>query len=201
MIIKNIEQKVKLSLIVSVAAILGGSTLGAIGLLSGYTVAKESGKQVYVITDGLPQVATRTSTEEMFDIEAKNTVRTFHRLFFTLPPDDKYIEKTLDEALYLIDESGVRQKNALMDKGFYTDILAHSANFSIVCDSITINKEDMTFVYYGKQMIQKKYTLTERELITSGGLRPIPRTENNPFGYLIVDYKTLSNKDLSSRQR
>lgn len=121
--------------------------------------------------------------------------------FFTLPPDDKYIEKTISEALYLIDESGMKQRNALLDKGFYSDILSHSANFSIVCDSITIDKNAMTFRYYGKQRIEKKFSLTIRELVTTGGLRLIPRTENNPFGYIIVDYRTISNKDISEERK
>lgn len=202
MIIQNIEQKIKLALVVSITSIIGGTVLGIVGIVLGYNVASNANNQVYVVNDGVPVVANRTDRENLFEIEATNTIKTFHKLFFTLPPDDKYIEKTINESLYLIDESGVKQRNALMDKGFYSDILAHSANFSILCDSVILNKEEMSFTFYGKQRIEKKYSVTIRELVTAGKIRPISRTENNPFGYIISDYRTLSNKDLSeSRKR
>lgn len=201
MIIQNIEKKIKLALVVSITAILGGAILGLVGIILGYNVASNANNQVYVVNDGIPVVASRTDRENLFEIEATNTVKTFHKLFFTLPPDDKYIEKTISEALYLIDESGVKQRNALLDKGFYNDILIHSANFSILCDSVVLDKSNMTFTYYGKQRIEKKYSVTMREIITAGGLRQIGRTENNPFGYLIVDYRTISNKDLSEDRK
>lgn len=201
MIIKNIEQKIKLTLFTSILSVVSGLVLAIVGILYGSNVASKASNQIYVIKDGVPALAEKTDRSSSFEIEAKSTIKTFHRLFFTLPPDDKYIEKTINEALYLIDESGMKQRNALLDKGFYSDILSHSANFSIVCDSIVLDKEAMTFRYYGKQRIEKKYSLTIRELITTGGLRPITRTENNPFGYIIIDYRTISNKDISERSK
>lgn len=201
MIIQNIEQKIKLALLISVLSIISGLLLALVGVFFGNQMALDASNQVYVIKNGIPALAEKVDRSESFDIEAKSTIKTFHRLFFTLPPDDRYIEQTINEALYLIDESGVKQRNALLDKGFYSDILSHSANFTIICDSIALDPEQMTFIYYGKQRIEKKYSLTTRELITTGSLRPITRTENNPFGYLIVDYRTISNRDLSEDKK
>lgn len=201
MIIQNIEQKIKLALLISVLSIISGLLLALVGVFFGSQMALDASNQVYVIKNGIPALAEKVDRSESFDIEAKSTIKTFHRLFFTLPPDDRYIEQTINEALYLIDESGVKQRNALLDKGFYSDILSHSANFTIICDSIALDPEQMTFIYYGKQRIEKKYSLTTRELITTGSLRPITRTENNPFGYLIVDYRTISNRDLSEDKK
>lgn len=201
MIIQYIEQKIKLALLISVLSIISGLLLALVGVFFGSQMALDASNQVYVIKNGIPALAEKVDRSESFDIEAKSTIKTFHRLFFTLPPDDRYIEQTINEALYLIDESGVKQRNALLDKGFYSDILSHSANFTIICDSIALDPEQMTFIYYGKQRIEKKYSLTTRELITTGSLRPITRTENNPFGYLIVDYRTISNRDLSEDKK
>lgn len=202
MIIKNIESKIKLALIVSILSIVSGLSLAFLGVYQGIRIAENASEQIYVLNiDGVPSLAQRSDSETSFELEAKSTIKTFHRLFFTLPPDDKYIERTISEALYLIDESGVKQRNALLDKGFYNDILSHSANFTIVCDSITLDQASMTFRYYGKQRIEKKYSLTTRELITTGGLRKIARTENNPFGYLIIDYRTISNRDLAEERK
>lgn len=201
MIIQNIEQKIKLALIISVLSVVSGLLLALVGVFFGRKMALDASNQVYVIKDGIPSLAEKIDRSESFELEAKSTIKTFHRLFFTLPPDDHYIEQTINEALYLIDESGVKQRNALLDKGFYSDILSHSANFTITCDSVVLDPEQMTFRYYGKQRIEKKFSLTTRELITTGGIRQITRTENNPFGYIIVNYRTISNKNLSEDKK
>ena len=64
------------------------------------------------------------------DIEAKADIEMFHHLFFTLAPDDKYIRYTIDKAMYLVDETGLAQYNALKEKGFYSTIMGTNMLFS-----------------------------------------------------------------------
>ncbi len=125
----------------------------------------------------------------------------FHYLFFTLAPDDKYIEYTMQKAMYLVDESGLAQYNALKEKGFYSNVIGTSTICSIFCDSIKLDKKKMTFTYYGRQRIERRTSILYRQLITSGGLKRVPRTENNPHGLLIINWRTLVNKDLSEEQK
>jgi hypothetical protein len=40
-----------------------------------------------------------------------------------------------------------------------------------------------------------------RELVTEGYLKRVPRTENNPHGLLIVNWRTILNKDLEQRTK
>ena len=103
--------------------------------------------------------------------------------------------------MYLIDESGLAQYNALKEKGFYNNILGTSSVFSIYCDSIQFNRDDMSFKYYGRQRIERRSNLLMRELVTEGYLRRVPRTENNPHGLLIVNWRTILNKDLFERRK
>jgi hypothetical protein len=35
-----------------------------------------------------------------------------------------------------------------------------------------------------------------RSIVTVGGIEGVPRTQNNPHGLLIVNWRTLENKDL-----
>ena len=76
-----------------------------------------------------------------------------------------------------------------------------SAVFNIFCDSIEFDKDKMSFTYYGRQRIERRTTILMRELVTAGELRRVPRTENNPHGLLIVNWRTLLNKDLEERQK
>ncbi len=135
------------------------------------------------------------------DVEAKSHVEMFHHYFFTLAPDDKYIKYTMQKAMYLVDETGLAQYNTLKEKGFYSNILGTSAVISIFCDSIKFNKENMEFTYYGRQRIERRSNILTRELVTAGQLKRVPRTDNNPHGLLITNWRTLLNKDIEQKTK
>lgn len=128
-------------------------------------------------------------------------IENFHHLFFTLAPDDKYIKYTMDKAMYLVDETGLAQYNTLKERGFYNNIMGTSAVFSIYCDSINFDPQKMEFKYYGRQRIERRTSILTRELVTAGQLKRVPRTDNNPHGLLIVNWRTLLNKDIEQKTK
>jgi len=77
-------------------------------------------------------------------------------------------------------------------------LLSSSAVETIVADSIELDKEQMSFKYYGTQMIKRRTNSVKRSIITVGKLQNVPRTQNNPHGLLITNWRTLENKDLKS---
>ena len=115
-----------------------------------------------------------------------------------ISPDDEYLKWTFGKAMYLADESALRQKQAIEETGFYSQLLSSSAVETIVADSIELNKEQMSFKYYGTQMIKRRTNSVKRSIITVGKLQNVPRTQNNPHGLLITNWRTLENKDLKS---
>ena len=40
-----------------------------------------------------------------------------------------------------------------------------------------------------------------RELVTAGQVKRVPRTENNPHGLLITNWRTLLNKDIEQKSK
>ena len=76
-----------------------------------------------------------------------------------------------------------------------------SAVFSIFCDSIKFDEEKMQFTYYGRQRIARRSNILMRELVTAGHLKRVPRTENNPHGLLITNWRTLLNKDAEQKAK
>lgn len=195
MLIEKLESKIKLAIIVSATSIIGSCIICIAVFFASVGMVNESHKQIYVLSGNVPIVANQTNQSVNLEVEAKSHVQLFHNFFFTLPPDDEYINYTLEKAMYLIDESGLKQKNGLQEKGFYAGILSQSANFSIMVDSVKVDIEEMTFKYYGTQRIERKTSIMKRELVTGGKLRTVPRTINNPHGLIITDYKTISNTD------
>ncbi|GHT53625.1 conjugative transposon protein TraK [Bacteroidia bacterium] len=196
MLIEDIEKKIKLSFTISAMTIVSCCIICVTIFFMATKMVKEERKNIYVLSGEIPIMASQTSQIANLDVEAKSHIQMFHNFFFTLPPDDQYINYTTEKAMYLIDESGLTQKNALQEKGFYAGIMSQSASFSIMCDSIYFDKDLMSFTYFGTQRIERKTTILKRKLVTEGKLRQIPRSANNPHGLIITDYKTITNTDL-----
>ena len=185
MVIKNLENKIKLVLIICSLFLVGCVIVSLGSIWTARTMVDDAHKKIYVLDGTVPILVNRSTMEETLDVEAKSHVEMFHHYFFTLAPDDKYIKYTMEKAMYLIDESGLAQYNA----------------FSIFCDSIRFNRDSLTFTYYGRQRIERRTSILLRELVTEGALKRVPRTENNPHGLLIVNWRTILNKDLDQRTK
>ena len=197
MLIQSLEQKTRLAL--TTVVLMDVSSMVACGLCLYWCVGlvKEERSQIYVLDGDIPFLAQRTKAEADFVMEAKAHIRLFHQYFFNLPPDDDYIKWTLGKAMYMADGTALKQKQAMDENGFYSDIVSSSAVCTVVCDSITLDEQTRQFKYYGTQLIHRRSRDMKRSLITAGQLESVPRTRNNPHGLLITKWRTLENKDLS----
>ena len=199
--IKNIETKMKLSLWIAIASMLTSIIVSALAFSYSKKILTEERKHIYVLDKNIPLVAVSTNIEDNREVEYKADVETFHQLFFTLPPDDKFIASQLQKAMYLIDASGIAQYNTLKEKGYFTNLVATSSISTCTMDSIQLDMNTGHFIFYGKQKIQRPSMITIRSLITEGWLIDQPRTDNNPHGVLITKWKTLENKDLQNESK
>jgi conjugative transposon TraK protein len=198
MIIKNIEQKIKLGLIVSIGSFLTALIIAGSALYFARDLINQSRKQIYVLDGNVPVLVRQTSMDVNREVEYKSHVNLYHMLFFTLPPDDDFMKNNIEKSMYLIDESGLTEYNNLKEKGYYNAILASSASLSIQTDSVQLNLETMTFSFFGTQRIERETSILKRELITTGSIQDVPRSDNNPHGCLITNWKTVLNKDLET---
>ncbi len=201
MIIQNIENKIKLATIVSVLAV--SLSLGVVIVMSMFFSKQisEARKAIYILDKDIPILAKQTGQEVNRPVEYKAHVDLFHSLFFTLAPDNKFIEYQMQKAMYLVDESGIQQYNNLKEKGYFNQILSSSAILTIQTDSIRLDVPNKQFRYYGKQRIERKTSVVTRSLITEGQLKDVPRSPNNPHGVIIERWKTIENKDLNHEER
>lgn len=200
-VLNNIENKIKLVMIISTLFLVGCVVVSLGSILVAKGMVDEAHKKIYVLDGKVPILVKQTDMAETFDVEAKSDIEMFHNFFFTLAPDDEYIQYTMKKAMYLVDETGLALYNALKEKGFYNNVIGTSTICSIYCDSIKLNTDSMTFTYYGRQRIERRTSILTRQLVTAGNLRKVPRTENNPHGILITNWRTLLNKDLEEIQK
>lgn len=201
MIVKNIEAKVRLATFISAGSLL--AALLMVGINSWYAsrMVSSAQKNIYILDNNIPLQARQTDMQMNRPAEYRADVELFHSLFFSLTPDDNYMEYQMKKAMYLVDESGMQQYNDLKENGFFNSILSSSSVLTLQTDSVALDMPKKYFRYYGKLKIDRRSSTVVRSLITEGYLKDIPRSDNNPHGVLITNWKTLENKDLKDVEK
>jgi conjugative transposon TraK protein len=167
-------------------------------------MVERSRQKIYVLDNGKSLLmALREDISENRNAEARDHVKRFHELFFTMEPDKDYIEKNVREALHMADRSAMDQYQSYKEKNLYNQVIASDISMTIHTDSIQLDFSTYPyrFHFYGKQKIVRKSNITIRSLITSGTLRNISRTDNNPHGFLMENWRIKDNQDLETIKR
>lgn len=201
MLIKNIEQRIKINKIVSLGAMGFAVIIVIAGFFFSYKMIQDSRKSIYILDNGVPVLAKQTDVLLNRPVEYKAQIELFHRLFFTLAPDDAYIKENIQKSLYLIDDSGKKEYTNLKEKGFFNQIVASSAMVSIHADSIKLNMEQKKFAFYGRQTITRKSSVITRKIDTEGYFEDIIRSPNNPHGVMLKDWRILNNDEISNQSK
>jgi len=201
MLIKNIEAKIRLATFVAFGSFLTSVIIAVVALSFASRQVADAHKSIYILQNNVPLQASQTDMMLNRPAEYRADVELFHSLFFSLTPDDKYIEYQLRKAMYLVDQSGVEAYNNLKENGYFNSILSSSSVLTLQTDSIALDIARHYFRYYGKLKIDRRSSTVVRSLITEGYLKDIPRSDNNPHGVLICNWKTLENKDLENVQK
>jgi conjugative transposon TraK protein len=154
--------------------------------------------KVFILYNGKALEAFAMERKDNLGVEARDHIKNFHQLFFTLDPDDKVIQSNLTKALYLADESAKKEYDNLSENGYYANIIAGNISQQIHEDSVNVDLRSYpyAFKYYATQSISRTTSTVTRSLITEGELRNVSRSDNNPHGFLIQRWTTLENKDL-----
>ena len=199
--LEQLDKRRKFDTIVTVTSIVGGFVMVIFVVIYAFMFAQNEREKIYVLAGDTPFVAEHTDMEITLDVEVKAHVNRFHELFFNLAPDETYIQHNIEKAMYLIDESGLVQYNTLKERGFYNNIISASAQFNIMSDSIKFDESTMKFTYYGRQRIERRSSILYRQLVSEGNIQRTTRTEKNPHGLTIVNYRTVLNKDLEQKTK
>ncbi|WP_297097128.1 conjugative transposon protein TraK [uncultured Draconibacterium sp.] len=203
---KQFDIQRKFRFIVYVLVLISFSLIGVSSYIfyESVQLVELSKEKIYVLDNGKSLlVALREDISENRDAEARDHVKRFHELFFTLEPDKTYIENNVREALYLADRSAMEQYQAFKENNLYNQVIASDISMTLQTDSIRLDFSayPYRFTFIGKQKIVRKSNITIRSLKTSGYLRNISRTDNNPHGFLMENWRIDENKDLESIRR
>ena len=200
---RNIEtafQHIRLFCIIVVLGCLAATALISIKSLQS---AEQARQTIYVLSAGKALEAFASDRKENIPVEARDHIRTFHQLFFTLSPDEKVINANITRALYLADGSAKRLYDNLKENGYYAGIISGNISQSIVVDSVALDTHSYPFYFrcWATQQIIRPTSVVTRNLVTEGWLRNSSRSDNDPHGFLIERWSTLENKDLKVEDR
>ncbi|MBR5567600.1 MAG: conjugative transposon protein TraK [Bacteroidales bacterium] len=202
--LKNIETSFRQIRLYSIIFLVLCSVVVVWSVYSSYDFAEKQREKIYVLDGGKSlMLALSQDLSQNRPAEAREHVRRFHELFFTLSPDKSAIEHNVKRALLLADKSAYNYYSDFAEKGYYNRIIAGNINQVLKVDSVVCNFD--TYPYqartYAKQMIIRASNVTERSLVTTCQLLNSSRSDDNPNGFTIEGFTIIENKDLQTVKR
>ena len=200
---KNIDTAFRHIRSFTLVVIIGCLLICCFALYKSFSLVSQMQSKIYILANGKALEAYASERKDNIPVEARDHVTTFHKLFFTLDPDDKAITANITKALYLADGSAKRAYDDLKENGYYAGLISGNVNQTIVVDSVAVDINDYPYKFrcYATQSIIRPTSITTRSLVTDGALRNVSRSDNNPHGFLIERWSTIDNRDLKTVSR
>ena len=202
--LKNIETSFKQIRIIVIVFVVLCAGITGYALWNSYSFAEAQRQKIYVLDEGKSLIlALSQDLSQNRPVEAREHIKRFHELFFTLSPDKNAIESNINRALFLVDKSAFRYYQDMQEKGYYNRIVSSNINQIIQIDSVACNFDVYPYhvMTYAKQMIIRASNVTERSLITRCNLINSVRSDNNPHGFTMERFEILENRDLRTLER
>ncbi|MFP9119039.1 conjugative transposon protein TraK [Flavobacterium sp. RNTU_13] len=199
--IENSFRQIRLYAIAFTVLCLG---ISGYAVFESYRFAREQREKVYVLDQGKSlMLALSQDAAVNRPVEAREHVRRFHELFFTLAPDKAAIENNMKRAFSLADKSAFDYYKDLSEKGYYNRIISGNVQQRVEVDSVQCDFEKYPYSVrtYAREYIIRASNVTRRSLITSCLLVNSVRSDVNPQGFNIEQFRVLENKDVEVVER
>ena len=202
--LKNIESNFRL---IRICCALFAGLCAAVAVASvgfSYAFAERQRQKIYVLDGGRSlMVALSQDLSQNRPVEAREHVRRFHELFFTLSPDKAAIESNVGRALQMADKSALSYYKVLQEKGFFNRLIAGNVSQMVKVDSIRCDFDRYPYevTTFARQRILRESTVTERSLVTTCRLVNVSRSDNNPQGFMVEALNIVDNKDIATYDR
>lgn len=202
--LKNIETSFRQIRLFGIVFISLCAAVAVYSVFSAYRFAERQREKIYVLDGGKSlMLALSQDLSQNRPAEAREHVRRFHELFFSLSPEKSAIEHNVKRALLLADKSADNYYVDFAEKGYYNRVIAGNINQVLQVDSVVCNFDRYPYEVstYARQMIIRESNVTERSLRTSCRLLNASRSDDNPNGFTIEGFTILENRDLQTLKR
>jgi conjugative transposon TraK protein len=197
--LKNIETSFKQIRFFGIVFICLCASITGYSVWNAYSFAEAQRQKIYVLDQGKSlMLALSQDMAQNRPVEAREHIRRFHELFFTLAPDKNAIEGNIRRSLLLSDKSAFNYYRDLSEKGYYNRIISGNINQTVEIDSISCDFYTYPYraVTYARQFIIRESNITERNLITRCSLVNSVRSDNNPHGFTLEAFDVVENKNV-----
>ena len=202
--LKNIESSFRQIRLFGIIVVSLCALVAVSAVVVSLNFAEKQREKIYVLDNGKSlMLALSQDMNQNRPAEAREHVRRFHELFFTLSPDKSAIEHNINRAMALADKSAYNYYSDYVEKGYYNRIIAGNVNQVLRVDSIVCDFNDYPYTAktYARELIIRQSNVTERSLITSCRLSNTNRSDDNPNGFIIEGLTILENKDIITTKR
>lgn len=202
--LKNIETSFRQIRLFGIVFLMVCAGIAGYTVWSSYSFAEAQREKIYVLDGGKSlMLALSQDLAQNRPVEAREHVKRFHELFFTLSPDKNAIESNVKRAFQLADKSAFYYYTDFAEKGYYNRIISGNVNQVLQVDSVICNFDKYPYkvATYARQMIIRESNVTERSLITKCNLLNSVRSDNNPHGFIIEAFEIVENKDIKVQKR
>lgn len=180
------------------------AVVAVFSVIKSYQFAEAQRQKIYILDEGKSlMLALSQDLSQNRPVEAKEHIRRFHELFFTLSPDRAAIESNINRALFLVDKSAFAYYQDFQEKGYYNRIVSGNINQTVQVDSVAVDMGVYPYraVTYARQMIIRQSNITERSLVTRCNLINSVRSDNNPHGFTMEKFEIIENRDVRTLAR
>ena len=202
--LKNIETSFRQIRLFCIVLVICCAVVAICSVVFAFRFAEKQREKIYVLDGGKSlMLALSQDLSQNRPAEAREHVRRFHELFFSLSPQKEAISHNIDRALQLADKSAYHYYVDFAEKGYYNRLISGNINQvvhvdSVVCDFARYPYKART---YARQMIIRESNVTERSLVTTCSLQNTGRSDDNPNGFIIEQFTILENRDIRSTER
>ena len=196
--LKNIESSFRQLRLFGIVYLCACTLLVGYSVWKAYRFAEAQRQKIYVLDEGKSlMLALSQDLSQNRPVEAREHIKRFHELFFTLSPDRAAIESNIKRALFLVDRSAFAYFQDMQEKGYYNRIVSGNINQRIEVDSVVCDFERYPYraTTYARQLIVRESNITERSLVTRCDLINSVRSNNNPQGFIMERFEILENRD------
>ena len=202
--LKNIETSFRQLRLFGIVYLCACTLLVGFSVWKAYGFAEAQRQKIYVLDEGKSlMLALSQDLSQNRPAEAREHVRRFHELFFSLSPQKDAIEHNIHRALLLADKSAYHYYVDFAEKGYYNRLISGNINQVVQVDSVACDFNSYPYKArtYARQMIIRESNVTERSLVTECRLQNAVRSDDNPNGFIIEHFTIMENKDLRSADR
>lgn len=204
-IIQNLDTSLKTMRIVLVAVIILSFLFCSFIYTKSMSQVEDSRNKVYLLSQGdaLELVRSRNGKDNI-TAEIKNHIEMFHQFFYNLDPDPVDIKTRIGKALYLIDESGEQIHSKREEKLYYHQLVDGSISTRVYIDSIIPSHDEngnYSCKIYAWQKFIRSSHVTEKRIDSECKIRAVARTDNNPHGFLIEQYRLINNSNKNEESK